>query len=197
MAFRNVVFQRGLPLHHAFAAANLYWEAFSDKLGPLLRPDPKALAFLNRAICPANAICALSAAGQLLGVAGFKTADSAFIGGNFTDLRRIYGNVGALWRSPLLTLLERPSEKGVLLMDGICVAKEARGQGLGTQLLAAIIQHASSLSMHSVRLDVIETNVRAKALYEKMGFLRVSQQNLGPLRWVFGFRSAIQYRISV
>jgi ribosomal protein S18 acetylase RimI-like enzyme len=42
-----------------------------------------------------------------------------------------------------------------------------------------------------LRLDVIDTNLRARALYERLGFRAVRSESLGPLRHLFGFQTAI------
>ena len=41
-----------------------------------------------------------------------------------------------------------------------------------------------------VRLDVIDTNWRAKALYERLGFKVLKTDQLGLLRYIFGFASS-------
>lgn len=146
---------------------------------------------------PDFALCALSEDGGLLGLAGFKTAQGGLIGGGFGDLAAIYGWPGALWRAPLLALLERDLEPEVLQMDGLCVAPQARGRGIGTALLDAIKALAAERGAVSVRLDVIDTNPRAEALYRREGFSPVSREALGPLRWVFGFRSSLRMKFPV
>lgn len=193
----DIVIQRGLPAEFVTDAVRLYWQAFGEKLGPVLRPEEAALDLLRRCARTDHAIAAIANPGGLVGVAGFKAAGRAFIDASFGDLRRVYCLAGALWRAPLLQLLERPSEDGVLLMDGICVAAGARGKGVGSRLLEAILSEAAKRSMHSVRLDVIDTNIRAKALYERLGFRPVSRHDLGPLRWLFGFEAAFEYRKAV
>jgi ribosomal protein S18 acetylase RimI-like enzyme len=72
-------------------------------------------------------------------------------------------------------------------MDGIAVAENARGQGVGTQLLRRIIEHARSSRFSAVRLDVIEGNERAKQLYEREGFVVTKSQKFEYLRWLLGF----------
>jgi RimJ/RimL family protein N-acetyltransferase len=37
---------------------------------------------------------------------------------------------------------------------------------------------------------VIDTNARARALYERLGFAAAGEAQIGPLRHIFGFRSA-------
>lgn len=170
--------------------AALYWEAFARKLGRVLGPADLAQAFLANAMDPGFAIVARDADGRIMGLAGYKTADGALVSGGFVELSRAYGRLGAMWRGALLSLIARPVAPGVLLMDGICVAAEARGQGVGAALLDAIKRHAQAGGMTHVRLDVIDTNPRARALYERQGFVAQETAWIGPLRLIFGFRSA-------
>lgn len=186
----TVTLHRGLPRNLRPDAAALYWQAFGGKLGRVLGPDDRALAFLNRVIRADHAIVALDDDGRLLGLAGFKTPQGAFAGGAFSDLQAIYGLPGAIWRGSLLRFLGREVENTRFLMDGICVARDARGQGIGSRLVEAICDEARARGYAEVRLDVIDTNWRARALYERLGFSAAGIEHLGPLRHVFGFSSA-------
>lgn len=154
------------------------------------------MAFFAETLDPDFALCALDEKNQLLGFAGFKTDAGALTGSDFGAMWSHFG-LGSVWRLPLLALLERKVEPGVLLMDGICVSADARGLGLGTALLHAIKQEAYQRGMSYVRLDVIDTNPRAQALYLREGFAPAGTQTLGPLRHVFGFSSALEMRYAV
>ncbi|MDG1378009.1 MAG: GNAT family N-acetyltransferase [Yoonia sp.] len=180
----------GIPPHDYKRAAELYWEAFGTKLGKVMQPEVRALAFIEAVMDGDHAICAHDAAGNLLGVAGFKTYEGALVHGAFVDLVRAYGVIGACWRALFLTLLERDTENRRFLMDGIFVAPEARGKGVGSTLLRAIKTEAKRRGYQEVRLDVIDTNARARALYERMGFVQTDTQSIGLLRFVYGFRAA-------
>lgn len=158
----------------------------------MLGPDTRAVAFLARVLQPGFAVSALAEDGTLLGLAGVKTADGGLIGGRLGDLAAVYGWPGALWRGPMLEVLERNLEPGVLQMDGICVSPEARGRGVGTTLLNAVKALAAEHGATAVRLDVIDTNPRAEALYRREGFVPGKRESLGPLRLVFGFRSSLR-----
>ena len=177
---------------HRHLAARGYWRAFSRKLRYPLGPEARAVAFIERAIDPDHAISAVSQNGDFLGVAGFKSPDGAFIGGGVRDLAATFGWFGATFRGLLIGILERDCEPGTLLMDGIFVEPHARGRGIGKALLKAIETRAASMGLHHVRLDVIDTNPRARALYEREGFVAKSVQSLGPLSPVFGFSTATQ-----
>jgi len=178
---------RGFDPGQKHRAAALFWEAFRAKLNPVLKPEKRALQFLEQVIDPAYAFGATNPAGELIGVAGFKTEHGQFVGGELQDLQRVYGRIGGLWRGLLLNTLERSVTPGELLMDGIFVAEAGRGQGTGSRLLAAIKQHAVESGCDTVRLDVIDTNSRARALYERSGFKAIRETDAGPLKHVFGF----------
>jgi ribosomal protein S18 acetylase RimI-like enzyme len=179
----------GLPPGQRAAAARLYWQAFGGKLGRVMGPEPRALAFLTRVIREDHVIAALDG-DRLLGVIGFKTPQGAFAGGEMADLRAVYGVPGSLWRGALLRMLSREVDRDRFLIDGICVAAEARGLGIGSALIEALCVEARSRGYAEVRLDVIDSNPRARALYERQGFTATQTTGMGPLRHVFGFSSA-------
>lgn len=185
-----MIIRTGIYPQHNTRAASLYWEAFGPKLLVPLGPQPKALHYVTRVLDSSHAISAIGDDGTLLGVVGFKTHRGALVGGSFADLRAVYGIFGAAWRAALLTMLERDTENTCFLMDGIFVAEEARGRGVGTGLLQAVAKEAVARGFDQIRLDVIDTNSRARALYEREGFVATKTHNLGPLRHIFGFAAA-------
>ncbi len=169
--------------------ARLYWQAFRGKLGPVMNPAHRACAFFETCLDPRFALVARDGTGTLLGLAGFKTAEGALTGGGVRALCRVYGLFGGLWRGLILSVLERDLASDTLLMDGIFVAREARGRGVGTALLSAIKHEAHARGLSCVRLDVIDTNPRARALYEREGFVASGTEQIGPFRHIFGFTS--------
>lgn len=180
----------GFEPAHRDAIVDLYWDAFRDKLHRVMRPEARARAFIRRVADPAFAIRAEADDGTLLGVAGFKTAEGAFVGGELADLTAVYGTVGGLARGLIMDAIDRPLEPGILLMDGIFVAPDARGRGIGSALLSAIKDEARARGCQRVRLDVIDRNVRARALYERQGFVATETESIGPLRHLFGFTAS-------
>ena len=193
----DIHISRGFSEAERGIAATLYWAAFGAKLGKLLGPQARALDFLERIMDPQFALTARTG-GALVGLAGFKTTQGSLVGGQLADMSRSYGWVGTLWRAPLLAVLERDLDPGILLMDGICVSPEARGKGVGTLLLREIMAEAARRQLEQVRLDVINTNPHARRLYEREGFVAQQTQSIGPLKWVFGFGSSttMLYEIS-
>ena len=179
----------GLPEALRRDAAHLYWQAFGGKLGAVLGPDASALRFLERVIRLDQVIVARDG-DQLLGLAGFKTPQGSFAGGSPADMRAVYGRVGGIWRTALIGFLARDIDNERFLLDGICVVPARRGEGIGAALMAEIAAEAARRGYSAVRLDVVDGNFRARALYERLGFRAVKQQRLGPLRHIFGFAVA-------
>ncbi len=180
----------GLPAALRPDAAHLYWQAFGGKLGRVLGPDPLALAFLTRVIREDHCWVALTPAGELLGLAGFKSTAGSFAGGAMADMRAVYGWWGSQWRAAALWWLSRETDNERFLIDGICVARAVRGQGVGTALIAALCAEARARGYASIRLDVVDTNWRARALYSRLGFVATRTETLGPFRHIFGFSAA-------
>lgn len=182
-------------VRHGFAkderarVAELYWGAFGGKLGRVMGPAPRALAFLCDALDPRYALCARDG-GVIVGVAGFRDTDGGLLVGTLGQFARHYGWLGTAWRIPLLMLMEKTLQPDTLAMDGIFVAPETRGQGVGSALLEAIKAEALRRGLPKVRLDVTDANPRARALYLRSGFARLRQRRLVGVGWIYGFRSA-------
>ncbi|WP_208354265.1 GNAT family N-acetyltransferase [Pseudaestuariivita rosea] len=188
---------RGLQADQTEDAIRFFWQAFSEKLRVPMGPSSKAHEFLRRAINPDHAICAVDQNSQLLGIAGFKSDDGAFIDGTLQDVISLYGPLSGLWRGFLLDFLRRDCEQNVFLMDGIFVDDQKRGQGVGRQLLNAIADLARETGCDVVRLDVIDTNTAARRLYERFGFIAVEDYSTGILRHVFGYSGATRMHLTL
>jgi ribosomal protein S18 acetylase RimI-like enzyme len=142
--------------------AALYWEAFGRKLRPGFVDEPTGRAVVRAALRSDHLLVARRS-GQVVGVCGYYED-----GTGAADLR---------W-SRL---------RGALVLDGICVDPAARGRGIGTALLGAASDKARRIGARVVRLSVIGTNPRARALYERHGFTPAGHGSLGPLSPVYGF----------
>lgn len=185
----------GLPQGAVPQAAALYWQAFRGKLSRLMGPDARAIAFFEATLNPASVIAAMDG-DQLLGIAAFKQNGQGFSRAGFADLWRAYG-LGSLWRLGPLAMLERNAAPGVLQMDGICVAEQARGRGVGTALFQALFAKARRDGYRAITLDVIDSNPRARALYERLGFQATGTDSTGPLRGLLGFDSATKMQLQL
>lgn len=183
-----------LTIHHHLPtalrkeAAVLYWQAFGAKLGRVIGPEARALQLLGRIIRDDHAIVAMHG-DRLVGLVGYKTPRGAFANGTFGDLWAVYG-LGCVWRATILRMLVSDVDNDRFLLDGLCVARDAQGHGVGTALLDAVAAEARARGYLAVRLDVVDTNPRARALYAREGFTVVKVTQMGLLRYVFGFGSS-------
>ncbi|MFB7586166.1 GNAT family N-acetyltransferase [Streptomyces sp. NPDC056169] len=182
----TTVVRRGVPEGGAAPVAALYWEAFGRKLGAALDPPDKARAFLAAHLHHDRAVTAV-VDGEVAGVAGYRLGGRGLVGGGAGDVLSAYGVLRGLHRVALLALLERRPAPGELVMDGIAVAPGHRGAGIGTMLLREIAAVAAEAGCRRIRLDVIDVNPRARALYERHGFTAVHTERTPYLRELMGF----------
>lgn len=187
----GVTLFRGLHDELRPQAALLYWQAFGGKLGRVLGPKSRALLYLERVIRSDLCYSAVTSRGELIGIAGYRLAFGSFAGGTWSDLTAVYGPLGGQIRGRLLRLLVRDeNEDEGFLIEGICVAERHRSRGIGSMLLAALYREAAERGYRAIRLDVVESNHRAIALYQRQGFQPLRTDRMGLLRLVFGFAAS-------
>ncbi|MET9852493.1 GNAT family N-acetyltransferase [Streptomyces sp. NPDC006450] len=192
----SVKVRRGVPAGAERRAAELYWEAFGRKLGPALNPPDKAVPFIAAHLNADRAVCALLD-GQLVGLAGYQLGGRALTGGSASAVLRAYGHLRGLRRLPLLALFERHPAPGQLVMDGIAVDTALRSRGIGSLLIEEVAAVAAEQRCREIRLDVIDINPRARALYEQRGFTAVRTARTPYLRGLLGFGAVTTMRRAV
>ena len=182
-----IEYRVGLPEALRQQAALLYDEAFGAKLGLAIPDSAKRVAVLAACLQLDYAVGAIQ--GQtLLGIAGFRTAQGGLTdGGDLSTLRQELSLAQTARAVVVLALFERPTTSGQLLMDGLSVSAKARGQGVGTALLATLEDYARAERYTHIRLDVIDTNTAARRLYERLGFVAQDTADFEVLRGVLGF----------
>lgn len=178
--------QTGLSYAHRWDAARIYFEAFQKKLRPLYGAKEKLLAIFARDIHPEQAIVALEG-GTLVGLAGLQLQHRPFLEPRWQTFVDEYGLLPALVRYPLVSTMEHTAGDGELLLDSLSVAASARGRGIGSLLLQAVLHFARQHGFRSVGLDVVDTNPRARTLYERHGFVVTTVRAYPYLRKPLGF----------
>ncbi len=177
------------------AATAIYYAAFAQKLRPILGPLERAENVLASDLHLDRCIAA-RCDGQLVGLAGIKHAGRGFLDGSWGPYVKAYGPFSGSFRLLLLALADRGKQPGVMLMDGIAVDATMRGRGLGTQLLQAVIDFARAQGYTAVRLDVVDTNPRARQLYERVGFEAVATHRYDFLKRLgFTASTEMHYRL--
>jgi ribosomal protein S18 acetylase RimI-like enzyme len=64
-----------------------------------------------------------------------------------------------------------PEGDGVLSINGVAVAKEAQGRGIGSILLSAATEEGTRRGARKITLNVHDTNTVARRLYERHGYV--------------------------
>lgn len=187
-----ITLQQGFSDEFQLAAAHLYDAAFGSKLSIAIPDLNSRMTILREALRPEFSFVAITD-GQLVGIAGFKTAYGSFTGGiSFKLLHTRLGLLRTIRAVVVLSLFERKFAVGQLLMDGIAVSPDMRGKGIGTMLLDRLKQYARDEGYRTLRLDVINTNPAARRLYERVGFAAIKTERFVYLKWLLGFEAATQ-----
>ena len=177
-----------LPEAHVPEGVRLYYTGLEVKLGPVFGPLASALDVLPGSIHSTRCLTALSE-GRLAGILGIHDQRGSFLEPSYGRMVRHYGQISGTFRTMLLMLLDHKVPPGDLYLDGIVVDPSLRGQGIGSALLAAFEHLARENGFTTVSLEVIDTNPRARNLYERLGYRQIATNTLGPFSRLFGFRT--------
>jgi GNAT superfamily N-acetyltransferase len=189
----QVKYREHLPAEFILPAVQLYFSALAEKLVPILGKADRALQVLSQNINSANCQTAFCD-DRLVGVLALQTREGSFWNPNTTSFIREYGIVGGLTKYCGLALLHHKTESDEWYIDGIAVAKDMRGMGIGTKLLAQLEHRARSHGINKLTLEVINTNQRAETLYRRLGYCEINRSSLWPVNRIYGFpfESAVQ-----
>lgn len=177
----------GIEAEEAGTVARLYWQSFGGKLGKVLGSQKRAQKLLSEMIITSNILVARDGNANIVGFIGLKKEDRGLMSWESRAFTRHFGYVSGSLRLTLLGLLDRPFQEGVLQLDGFCVHEASRGKGVGTALMTALEKYAKEEGLYELRLDVVDYNHRARALYQRLGFIEAERQSLGILKYIFGF----------
>jgi ribosomal protein S18 acetylase RimI-like enzyme len=192
---------RGLTDEQTIAAVGILLEAFDEKIAHELRPTSaeQAVRITAAGITPAQAWCAFAEDGSLVGLAGVAAPGRPFYHVPFGLLRDEFGLPGALqrWAYGLMEVLAHPRRRGTLRVEVLAVRADARGSGVGTALLEAIAAAARDEGAERLLLEVVDTNGRARDLYERVGFRATRTIRSGLLTAGAGYRAVHFMRLDL
>ncbi|MEX1295589.1 MAG: GNAT family N-acetyltransferase [Candidatus Limnocylindrales bacterium] len=198
----GIVIEHGLPPELRDQAVEVFEEAFGEKMRMAVRDAGKRKAFMRRAYVAEN--CLVARRGPtLLGMAGLSTRGRPYDGGlmgaswDFRPYRDLLGWFGAIWAVWGNRMADHRPKADEVYVDGIAVSPGARGLGIGTRLLDETTAIARDLGKPFVRLDVIDTNPRAQALYERLGFRVTKVQSFRYLERLAGFGGMVSMELPV
>lgn len=182
-----------LPADFVVPVMNLYAVGLKDKLMPILNNADQAQRVLTQNLVLHRCLTAFHDQ-KPVGMLAIQTPNDSFWNPTLKLLRAEYGLIGGLFRLGGLYLLHHENRAGEWYVDGIVVAEQARGLGIGSGLLALFEKIAKGKGIEKLSLEVVDTNHRARALYQRFGFAEIDRKSIWPLNHIYGFpfKSAIQ-----
>ena len=160
----------GLPPIYYSQDAKICTEAFYDKTKGLLGSPEQMQSLIAKSFNPDLAIVALIN-DRLIGVAGMAFKKRHFITPSRSIFIEQFGIFSGLIKHLIYrTFSIRPYEPEQLLLEAIAIEPNMRGLGIGTLLITELENYAQQNLLNSIRLEVINTNSKAKKLYERIGF---------------------------
>jgi GNAT superfamily N-acetyltransferase len=192
---------KGIPPERMSEVAGLLCEAFALKVEHELRPasPEQARRIIAGSIRPDLGWIALGENGEALGVAGVGVPGRRFSRMSLAMLAGEFGWLGALPRwlhSTAEGVVTRPTRRQ-WRVEVLAVHEATRGAGVGTGLLAAVIEAAREAGMRTVELEVVDVNERALQLYERIGFRSIFSLPTGRLTAGGGYRGVRFMRLDL
>jgi len=180
-----------LPESLRACAGQIYYDTFRRKLQPLVGKPTEIQRVLTAGLNLNMAIGAL-VDGQLLGVAGLHSRAGTFSRVILRDSLRQLGLLRGSYAWGVLNLFGAGAHcpPDHLRIAALAVDAAARGKGLGSRLLEAVFDKARQEGFRAVRLKVVDTNPRARQLYERAGFVVVETHFYPIPRTWLGFSGA-------
>lgn len=175
-----VTIKKGCESKDIHQAARLYVIAFKRKFEKLIGEEWVIQEMFEKAINIENCICAFDEHSNLVGITGFYEGKHGLLEFKLKEFIKNFGLLKGIWKAYLMDLIfsRKAMSKDELMMDGIAVDSRLRGQGIGSQLFEALMEYGKNNGYKFIKLDVIDENPRAKALYERIGFTKVSYEKV-------------------
>ena len=184
---------QGLRPEYRESFIQLFCDTFPEVIVPVFGSVERCARLLERSLANDRILTAISG-DRLVGFAGLHHSRREWFDPSLpqllNSLRWGIFRVMAVG----IVLFKRP-KSDVLHLDTLAVHPDARGQGIGTQLVDAVVALANAEDKRFVTLEVADINPRAKRLYERLGFVVDKFEKLPwPWRVVFAFSGS--YRMS-
>lgn len=179
----TVKLQWGVPEALRLTVATLIYDSFENQFQYTLGPRYKGVSFIADSLQSEYGLIAFQE-NEFVGIGGAKTEKGELIQIRFS--RWLYTYHIRTLRSFFIgfPFLYERHESGVLTLASLSVKKAARGQGIGTQIIKEFIHYGSVNGFHTLKLEVVNSNPKAKMLYDRLGFTTRRYTSI-PRPWSF------------
>lgn len=178
----------GAPKDQRRKIAKIYYEAFQDKLGVIFGNKRKAETLFSTSLCDERILVAYKD-GVAVGFAGLQYQGKKFMEPSLTQVVRIYGlETIRVLLFFFFSIFNNP-KPNQLYLEILAVSKDQQNKGIGTKLIQSTIEHARSKKIPQIKLEVVNTNPKAKKLYQRIGFRKAKDHKIPyPFNTLVGFR---------
>lgn len=175
-----ITIKSGFNQENQHRAAKLYSEAFKMKFAKVLGNSEKVQTLFQEGLNPKLSFGAFNQNDELVGILGYYEGEKSLIDPKISDFIKAFGVFKGIIKAFLAHILfyVNTSNKDQLFIEGIAVEKDYQGQGVGTLLIEKLVEFAKTKKYKSIKLDVIDENSRAKALYNRIGFVEREHKKL-------------------
>lgn len=182
----------GIPKNQRTEVAKIFYESFGSKFNLMFGNKQKAISLVASSLDDKKTVVALKN-GLVVGYAGLHYFNKSYMEINLHKVVKIFGL--ATFRVILVGgffLLTKVGSKE-LHLESLAVSSKHRNQGIGHKLLQFTVDYGRSKKFSQIHLEVIQTNPKAKRLYERIGFKEVKVQKVPfPFSNLLGFSSITQ-----
>ena len=189
----DVTIFQGLQPEHREALIQLFCGTFPEIIMPVFGSVERCARLLGLSLASNRILTAISDS-QLVGFACLNYSGQEWFDPSLWQLLRVMQWSVLRVLAMGIILFKRP-KPDVLHLDTLAVHVDARGQGIGTQLLRAVEALAQSEGKRLVTLEVEDINPQAKKLYESLGFREGKFEKI-PWPWRVAFPFSGSYQMS-
>ncbi len=165
----------GLNNNDKMALADLYTTAFDNKFKNIIGNKKIASSILVEGL---NTKYCLSAYidDKLVGAAGLCLQKNCLINIGLGTIIKKLGLFKGIYTAILASIIFKPKylPQDEILLDALAVHENYRGKGIGSKLLKELFKWSVENGYKAIHLEVIDENPKARALYERLGFVEIS-----------------------
>ena len=179
----------GVPKNQRRRVAQIFYETFQDKLKRIFGNKQKFESLIASSLRDDRILVAIIDE-VVVGFAGLHYHKKTYSDPSFSQIVKIFGLTTIRALLFLIVSSFNKPKPHQLHLDTLAVSTEEQGKGIGTRLLQSTIDLARTQNISQIKLEVIQTNQKAKKLYEKIGFKTAKVTNIPyPFSYLIGFRS--------